>query len=343
MSASAFAARAAASREAGIAVEAGHRLRQRGPVRLTQARERDPTVARAVEAVERPEAGLLMVAARPLGPAVGPDPRVGVEVHAGVHDRRVDPLALAGALAPVQRHQHRERRLHRAPLVAHAEAVPVGRVALAAELELEAARRLCELVEPGPGGTRPVVAPHRRVAVDDRGVELPGRLVVDPEPLGHAGTHVVVDDVDLADQPVRDLATLGRLEVDDDVELPALASVERLGDRTHLIALGRLELVDGRAEVAQQHRPERAGEEVAEVEDLDALQSVGQRSLRGAHLARTARRTRQRPEHLVGVLTDRGLRAPAPTARARRAGGRRCPPAGRRRGPGRSPRSTCRC
>ena len=112
-----------------------------------EARDREPAVARLVQAVERTEAGLLLVGARPLRPAVGTDPRVGVEVHAAVHDRRVDELTLAGALAPVERHEHRERRLHRARLVAHPEAVPVGAVALAAELLLEPARRLRELVE----------------------------------------------------------------------------------------------------------------------------------------------------------------------------------------------------
>ena len=128
------------------------------------------------------------------------------------------------------------RRLHRARLVAHAEAVPVGAVAFTTKLVLEPTRRLRELVEPRPRGARPVVAPHGRVAVDDRRVEALGRLVVDAEPLGDARAHVVVDDVHLAHQPVRDLHALGRLEVDHDVDLPPLTPVERLRDRAHLIA-----------------------------------------------------------------------------------------------------------
>ncbi len=189
------------------------RRSRRAAVRLAQAGQRDPAVTRRVEPVERTEAGLLLVGARPLRPPVGPDPRVGVEVDAAVHDRRVDELALAGALAPVERHQHREGRLHRAGLVAHPEAVPVGSVALTAELLLEPARRLRELVEAGPGGAWSVVPPHRRVAIDHRRVQPLGGLVVDAEALGDARPHVVVHDVDLAHEAVRDLQPLGLLEV----------------------------------------------------------------------------------------------------------------------------------
>src|SRR4029079_18364535 len=125
----------------------------------------EPTVARLVEPVERTEPGLLCIGARALRPAVGTDPRVGVQLHATVHDRRVDELTLTGALAPVERHEHRERRLHRARLVAHPEAIPVRTVALAAQLLFEPARRLRQLVEAGPGGARAVVSPHGGVAV----------------------------------------------------------------------------------------------------------------------------------------------------------------------------------
>ena len=150
---------------------AGTTASQRAPVRVAEARDRDPTVARLRRAGRAGRSPVCCcVGARSLGPAVGTDPRVGVEVHATVHDRRVDELTLAGALAPVERHEHRERRLHRARLVAHPEAVPVRPVALAAELLLEPARRLRELVEARPRRARPVAAPHRRVAVDDVGL-----------------------------------------------------------------------------------------------------------------------------------------------------------------------------
>ena len=51
-------------REARIAFQAGYRLRERGPVRPAEARERDPAVSRLVQPVERAETRLVPIRAR---------------------------------------------------------------------------------------------------------------------------------------------------------------------------------------------------------------------------------------------------------------------------------------
>src|SRR5262249_10910577 len=155
--------------------------------------------------------------------------------HPPAHDGRVEELTLARPLPPVQGEQDRNGRLARARLVAHPEPVPHRWVALPAELLLEAAGGLAELIESRPRGPGPIDAPRPGVAVDDLRVEAAGRLVIHAEALGDTGTHVVVDDVDAADQPVGDLPALGRLEVGDDVELAPLAAVERLRHVAHLV------------------------------------------------------------------------------------------------------------
>ena len=71
-------------------------------------------------------------------------------------------------------------------------------------------------------------------------------------------------------EPVR------RLQVERDVALAALAAEERLAREPHAVAGDRLDLDDLRAEVADDHRAERAGEVLAEVDEADAFERVHQ-------------------------------------------------------------------
>jgi hypothetical protein len=93
----------------------------------------------------------------------------------------------------------------------------------------------------------------------------------------HAGTEVVDHDVGGRDQPLeRPLAGIGS-QVED---RRALVAVERrevpreaLDDRAlgaHRIALGWLDLDDVGAEVGEELRAERAGEDPGQVDDADA-------------------------------------------------------------------------
>ena len=79
-------------------------------------------------------------------------------------------------------------------------------------------------------------------------------------------------DVGPTDQCLERGARLGRLEIERDAALAALAPHERPLDVAHRVTGGRLELDHVCAEVGQLHRAERAGEEVPEVEHLDAVE-----------------------------------------------------------------------
>ena len=75
---------------------------------------------------------------------------------------------------------------------------------------------------------------------------------------------------------MRDLVTLGRLDVQRDVALAALAPEVRGGGHAHAVAGHGLDLDDVGPEVADDHRPERPGEVLAEVDQPDAFERVHQ-------------------------------------------------------------------
>ena len=116
--------------------------------------------------------------------------------------------------------------------------------------------------------------------------------------------HVVVDDVG----PSRRAASAiswprGVLEVERDVALAALAPEERLGREAHAVAGDRLDLDDVGAEVAEDHRAERPGEVLAEVDD-------GAR-LRARSSACTARERRDLGVGVAELAEDLALCCPA--------------------------------
>ena len=146
-------------------------------------------------------------------------------------------------------------------------------------------------------------------ARDDARVDLLQRLEVDPEPLGHSRTEVVHDDVrGLGEAEERPVAPVV-LEVERDaslvavqrVEVRALAADAATGHAPREVwPLGRLDLDDVRAEVAQEQRAVGAGQHVREVEHPEAGE-------------------REQPRHVTGKRVCAGRPRACPTASRRRA------------------------
>ena len=78
----------------------------------------------------------------------------------------------------------------------------------------------------------------------------------------------------LLDELQRDLAAALALEVERDVALAALAAEERLAGEAHAVAGDRLDLDHVGTEVADHHRPERAREVLAEVDEPHTFERV---------------------------------------------------------------------
>ena len=73
-----------------------------------------------------------------------------------------------------------------------------------------------------------------------------------------------------------DAQSVGLLEVESDVPLAPLATHERTDDSSaHSVSAGRLHLDDIGTEVAQQHRTERTGQILAEIDHADPLEWSG--------------------------------------------------------------------
>ena len=271
-----------------------------------QRGDAEPTVERRVQAVERAETHLQTVEVRARVEIVGSDERIGGEEHRARQDVGRHPLRGAGAVAFAERLQHADGREQAGGGVAHAEAVPVGVAAVRgrALLVLEPGDRLSHLVDARPPGERPGVAVRREVAVHDARVHRLGLFVSEPEALRDAGAQVVVHDVGGRDQIARDALAVGRLQVDGDGTLAALArGVGRVGFGADPLA-DRVDLDHVGAEIAQHHRAERAGERGAEVEHADPVEGMRERS--------AIRRAVRRP---IGGDVGRARRGPRRCAR----------------------------
>ena len=241
--------------------------------------------------------------------AVG-EQRVGRQHRGAVEQRRPQLLALTGAALAVQRGEAADHRQHRVGGVGHAEADVQRLVARAHRtgFVLEPGRGLEQRVETAEVRERTVEPVRPGVAVDDVGIDALAVFVRDPEPLGDAGSHVVMHDVGPGDELERDLLARLGLDVEADVALAARAAHERLVHHAHAVAGDRLDLDHVRAEVAEDHRSERPREVLAEVDDDDAFERVHQlHLLRGREPAYVVGRVAERAEDLVVVLP--GLRA----------------------------------
>ena len=129
------------------------------------------------------------------------------------------------------------------------------------------------------------IAGHPRE--DEAGVRCAQGLVPEPPFLEDPGPEIFDEHVGLRDQPAEHLLPLrvaqierNTLFVAGDARPPqALAVHERLSDRPHRVALaGGFDLDDFRAEVRQQPRTERPGQQHAAFDDSNAGQRPGRRS-----------------------------------------------------------------
>ena len=192
----------------------------------------DPVVVLgAVEAVRRGDAHELLVEVRAGRGDAADEVRVGGEDRAAVEQRRPHLLALAGALAVVQRAEHGDDRQHRVRRVAHPEAVVERRVAFVhrGRLVLEPGRRLVQRVETAEAGERTFEAVRPRVAVDDVGLHLLGTRrsrcrAWSRRPRSCCGARRRRSPIELE----RDREAAGVFDVERDVALAALAAEERL-------------------------------------------------------------------------------------------------------------------
>ena len=249
---------------------------QRPPVLLGDSCELKPAVDRPVEAVQRADPALVRVEARSWRGDAVDEERVGRQHGGAVEQRRPQLLAFARSPLVVERGEAADDGEHCVGRVGHAEAQIQRHVSFAhrAGFVLETRRRLVQRVEASEACERPFESVGPCVAVHDVGIDGFAVFVRDPESLGNACGHVVVDDVGPFDELERDLVAALGLEIEGDVALAALAARERLIDEPHAVAVHRLDLDHVGAEVAHHHGTERAREILAEVDDRDSFERM---------------------------------------------------------------------
>ena len=141
----------------------------------------------------------------------------------------------------------------------------------------------------GPVGRRAARSVARDREVDEPRVERPQRLVVEPEPGEAIAPEVLDQDVRVGQQPAQDRRAVGALEVEAEAALVAVDREEIGGgprpglDRADprrtpaagRIALRWLDLDHLGAEVAEQHRAVRPGQDRRAVDDAESGERAG--------------------------------------------------------------------
>jgi hypothetical protein len=207
------------------------------------------------------------------------------ERHGRVEQRGVDVLALPRLLrADVGREQPVGGE-QRAADVGHGHARLDRLFARIAGHAHHAGHGLGHEVEPRPAGPGAALAEAGDAHVDDLRVDLADGLVVDLQPLHHAGAVVLDDHVGRAGQLVEEFAALVAFQVERERALVAVhvqeahavraLHLEPHGAACLVAGAGRLHLDDIGAQVGQQHAGEGAGHDLAHVEHADALQRQG--------------------------------------------------------------------
>ena len=289
-----LAARPSASHSAagasGTGRRAGSAARETGAAASRPGRSLDVALVDPVgaprrldEALEEPErrqahahpaavGALELPAPRIVGPraavglAVDEEPARADRQERGVEQRDLDALAEAVAVARDQRHHHRDGAGQRGEARGHGHRGEArrGGVAVAAGGGGDDAfpRR-----HPGP---RVVRGEAGQGAVDQARVVARGLRGPEAEAGHGAGPKVLHDDVGPGDQSARRGAVGPAAEVEHDVALAAVP--RRVGRRLPPRAAGRVDVHDVGAVVGQQHRGERAGDPLAEVDDPDPVE-----------------------------------------------------------------------
>ena len=141
-----------------------------------------------------------------------------------------------------------------------------------AGLVLESGRCLVQRVQAAEAREWTVESVGPCIAVHDVGVDALGVVVPDAQLVGDARGHVVMHDVGTRDELQPDLESGGRLEIHRDVALAALTTEEGLARQPHTVAVYRLDLDDVGAEITHDHRTERTGKVLTEVDDYHSRQ-----------------------------------------------------------------------
>ena len=221
--------------------------------------------------------------------------------HAGLQQRRLDVLALAGALAVEEGGRDRHR--------AGEAGVEVGgsgrgddlgraeRVDLAVAGQ-QAGVGLRDGVGAGTEGARPLLAEAGVLEVDEVGPEGAQRPVVHAQALRHARAGVDHEHVEARDDAVHQLLRRGMAQVDDERALAAVERVEALALAGHeaarlaaALASRRLDLDHVRPEVGEVEAAVRPRHDLRDFEHLDPVQRArhGRTSPRRAGSGRGAR------------------------------------------------------
>ena len=163
-----------------------------------------------------------------------------------------------------------------------------ARIRRADEQLQKAARRLCDGVVARPRGGRAVGAEAADRAVDEARVQRAQPRLAGAELVGDARAEVLDVDVGLGDEFVEQRQVGGLAGVERDALLVAVVglvvrAVEAAAEGTERVAGRLLDLHDVGAEVGEQHRCRRAGDEGAVLEHAHAGENPGHRvSPRGA-------------------------------------------------------------
>ncbi len=218
--------------------------------------------------------------------------------HRGAEQRDVDPLATTRhrtsvPLAPDERGQDADRAEHPRHDVADRDADLRRTTALVVGRpgdRHQAAGRLDHEVVAGPGRGRAGRPIARDRQVDEPRVDGLERRVIEPEPGEPPDSCVLDQDVAVGEEPAQDRHALGRLEVQ---AHPALVAVDGqvIGGRPSPLAvsradpgrapapgrvtLGRLDLDDLRAQVAEEHRAVRPGQDRRAIDDAQSRERAG--------------------------------------------------------------------
>jgi hypothetical protein len=222
-------------RQAGLANGEG----QRGKAIILPAAHAQPAIARAIDAVQRVEPGLILVQ-----PEAVDDLPVGIEEmfrggpQAGVQLRRLHIIAPPRFGAAFQRHQDARGGQEAVVVILVAEHRPGGRVALAAALAQQAgpARHQRGKAFEQRFGPARAIAGH--IGEDQPGVDGGQLVIAQPQLLDLAGAQVVGQHIGLGDQAIGRFQPLGRLQVQHHGALAALGGIKAVGQRAHLVAAG---------------------------------------------------------------------------------------------------------
>ena len=269
---------------------------------------------------------------------------VGEPRHLGVEQREVDVLAAARPRATRQRGEDGRRRVHAGHQVgggdAHLLRAAARQVVALAGDAHEAARALGDQVVAGARGVRPGLAEARDRAIDQARIDRARRSVVEAVFREAADLVVLDQDVGAAGEPAdealagrgrqvegdRALRPVGREEIGGVGRLRACrVAQEGRPPGTGVVAAARaLDLDHVGAEIGQQLRGPRPGQDAAQIEHLEAGQGAAPRPRHGDPLGHDPPGLRGGPDEMPRLPLDQaGARLPVDRERRRPGGGLR--------------------